>query len=99
VFFKSRGPYVAAPTLPPPAAAKVSTTAQAPADPGLVLGGVAILERARKAYIFSKAGERGAWLGEGEVVQGWRVESIGPGAATLQQAGRVLQLELHPQRR
>jgi len=62
------------------------------------LGGVVIIEDVRKAYIFNKADSHGAWLGEGEMIMGWKVESIGAMTARLQQAGRVIELELYPMR-
>jgi hypothetical protein len=98
VFFKSRAPYVPAPPTPPPPAKPVAAPPQAPVDPGLVLGGVVILEDARKAYIFNKADSRGAWLSEGESVLGWKVESIDALSATLQQTGRSIELQLYPKR-
>jgi hypothetical protein len=55
VFFKSRAPY-AAPPPPPPPPKPPATAPPAPVDPGLVLGGVVVLEGAKKAYIFNKAG-------------------------------------------
>ena len=97
VFFKSRAPYVPPPPPPPPPRPKpVVAPPPAPVDPELVLGGVAIMEKARKAYIFKKADSRGTWLREGEVFLGWRLESVDAGSATLQQAGRAIELQLYP---
>jgi len=96
VFFKSRAPYV--PPPPPPAPPKPAA-APPPVDPGLVLGGVVIMDEARKAYIFNKTDSRGAWLSEGESFLGWRVESIDAMTAKLQQAGRSVELELYPRKK
>jgi hypothetical protein len=65
----------------------------------LALGGVVIMDDARKAYIFSKADSRGAWVGEGETILGWQVESIDALTARLQQAGRSIELQLYPKTR
>jgi hypothetical protein len=96
VFFKSRVPYVPPAPAPPPLPKPVAAPPPAPVDPGLVLGGVVILENARKAYIFSKADSRGSWLGEGDSILGWKVESIDAMTAKLRQAGRSIELELYP---
>jgi hypothetical protein len=98
VFFKSRAPYVPPPPPPPPAPPRPAAVPP-PADPGLVLGGVVIIDDARKAYIFNKADSRGAWLGEGETILGWKVEAIDAMTARLQQAGRSVQLELYPRKK
>jgi hypothetical protein len=67
-------------------------------DPGLVLGGVVVVEQARKAYIFNKADQRGGWFSEGETVLGWTVESIDAAAARLRQGDRSIELQLYPKR-
>jgi hypothetical protein len=98
VFFKSRAPYVAPPPAPPPIPKPVAVPPPAPVDPGLVLGGVVIMDHAKKAYIFNKADSRGAWLSEGESMLGWQVESIDAMTARLHQAGRHIELQLYPKR-
>jgi hypothetical protein len=97
VFFKTRAPYVPPPPPPPPAPPKPAAVPP-PADPGLALGGVVIMDNARKAYIFNKADARGLWLSEGETILGWKVESIDALTARLQQANRSIELQLYPQR-
>jgi hypothetical protein len=99
LLFKTRAPYVPPPPAPPPAPKPVATSPQAPVDPGLALGGVVIVDGARKAYIFNKADARGTWLSEGESILGWKVVSIDALAARLQQAGRSLDLELYPRKK
>jgi hypothetical protein len=84
VFFKSRAPYVPPPPAPlPPPPEPVSTPPPAPVDPGLVLGGIVIMEEGRKAFIFNKADSRGAWFSEGDSIRGWKVETIDSMTARL----------------
>jgi hypothetical protein len=99
VFLKSRTPYVPPPATPPTTASRpVAAPPPVPADPGLALGGVAITDTDKKAYIFSKSDRHGTWLREGETVMGWKVESIEATAARLQQGGRSVQLDLFPRK-
>jgi hypothetical protein len=99
VFFKSRAPYVPPPPAPPPPPPKpVAAPPPVPIDPGLVLGGVVIMEEVKKAYIFNRSDSRGAWLSEGETILGWKVESIDALTARLQQRGRTIELQLYPKR-
>lgn len=92
VFYKTRAPYVPPPP-PPPVAPQVGPLASM--DPGIVLGGVAIHGNLKKAYLYTKAGPQGSWVTEGETYMGWKIGSIEPGSATLQQAGRTLELQLY----
>lgn len=94
VFVKTRHPYAP----PPPAPAPVITTPPPPVDPGLKLAGVLIDRALKKAFLLSRTDSTGAWVGEGESFAGWKVESVEPAGVTLQNAGRVLELELYPQR-
>jgi hypothetical protein len=99
VFFKSRAPYVPPPPQPLPSPPKpVAAPPPVPSDPGLVLGGVVIVEEVKKAYIFKKSESRGAWLSEGESILGWRVESIQALSARLQQGGQSIEVQLYPKR-
>jgi len=98
VFFKSRAPYVPPPPAPPAVPKPVAVPPPAPVDPGLVLGGVIITDRARKAYLFSKAEQRGNWLSEGDTIMGWKLEAIDAMSARLRQAGRTIELQLYPKR-
>jgi hypothetical protein len=98
VFFKSREPYVPPPPAPPPLPQPAATPPPTPVDPGLALGGVAIMDGTRKAYIFSKADMRAAWIAEGEIILGWTVEAIDAMTAKLQQADRSIELQLYPNR-
>jgi hypothetical protein len=49
-----------------------------------------------KAYLFSKAGSGGAWAGEGETFQGWKVKSVSRTGVKLEQTGRWVDLSLYP---
>jgi hypothetical protein len=93
VLFKSREPFV-----PPPPAPPAVTMAPPPVavDPGLVVGGVMIKSGLSKAYLFSKAGSGGAWAGEGETFQGWKVKSVSRTGVKLEQTGRWIDLSLYP---
>jgi hypothetical protein len=93
VFFKSREPFA-----PPPPAPPVVTVAPPPVtvDPGLAVGGVMIKSGLSKAYLFSKAGTAGAWAGEGETFQGWKVKSVNGMGVRLEQTGRSIELNLYP---
>jgi hypothetical protein len=93
VLFKSREPFV-----PPPPAPPAVTVAPSPVvvDPGLVVGGVMIKSGLSKAYLFSKAGSGGAWAGEGETFQGWKVKSVSRTGVKLEQTGRWIDLSLYP---
>jgi len=98
VFFKTRLPYVAPPPAPPPTAKPTVAPPPASVDPGLVLGGIMITDGARKAYVFKRADSQGMWLSEGETLLGWKLLSIDPASARLQQAGRSIELQLYPNR-
>jgi hypothetical protein len=93
VLFKSREPFV-----PPPPAPPAVTVAPPPVivDPGLAVGGVMIKRGFSKAYLFSKAGSGGAWAGEGETFQGWKVKSVKSTGVKLEQTGRSIELSLYP---
>jgi hypothetical protein len=97
VFYKSREPFIPPPPPPPPTAAKPAPP-PVPADPGIMLGGVAINGTVRKAYLFSKTNPQGTWVSLGETFIGWTVHAIEPGAAKLKQSDRELAVELYPRR-
>jgi hypothetical protein len=94
VFFKSRLPFVPAPPAPPPI--PVVPPPVAIADAGFAVGGVMIKNGLNKAYLFSKAGAGGAWTGEGESFQGWKLTSVEGNGVKLEQSGRSIDLQLYP---
>jgi hypothetical protein len=93
VFVRTRAPYVPRPAAPPPVKPKAAAPPP-PVDSGLVLGGIVVVEQAKKAYIFRKADQRGGWLSEGETILGWNVESIDAAAPRLRQVDRLIELHL-----
>jgi len=99
VFFKTRQPFAPPPPSPPPKPPPAAKPAPAPppADPGLSAGGVIITNRTKKAYLFSKTDRNGSWLGEGEEIMGWRVQSIDRKGARLTKDGREIELPLYAQ--
>ena len=92
IFFPSREPFVPAPPPPPP----TPQFATAQVDPGLMLGGVMIKQGVKKAYVYSRAGPDGAWIGERDRFMGWELKSIGRGSAKLELQGRSIELHLYP---
>jgi hypothetical protein len=93
VLFKSREPFVPTPPAPP---AVMVVPPPVAVDPGLAVGGVMIKNGLSKAYLFSKAGAGGAWAGEGESFQGWKVKSVNSTGVKLEQTGRTIELSLYP---
>jgi hypothetical protein len=94
VFFKTRKPFV-----PPPVAPLVQPTPPRPpppVNPGLVLGGVAITDGVRKAYLFTMADPQGTWVNEGESFMGWKIASVNSTSTMLQQQDSTIKLELYP---
>jgi hypothetical protein len=103
VFFKTRQPYVPpppppppAPTPPPPPPQIVEVAPPVPPDPELTLAGVIITAGVKRAYLVPKENPGwGSWIGEGEEIQGWRVNAISDSSVALQNAGRTVQLLLY----
>jgi hypothetical protein len=95
IFFKSREPFVAAPVAP----RQMAKAAPPPlVDPGFVIGGVIIKSDVRKVYIFDKSSAGGIWVNEGDDLMGWKVRSIDGAGAKLEQQGRVIDVQLYPQK-
>ncbi len=96
VFSKTRAPF--APPRPVPVAVRPKTAPRAPVitNPGLVLGGVAIADGVRKAYLTAKSGARGTWVAEGEEFKGWRVQSVDGARVKVGKGRRVFELTLYP---
>jgi hypothetical protein len=98
VFTRSREPFVPSPP-PPPRPVPVVPQPVVSADPGLLVGGVMIHAGTSKAYLQSKAGPGdGAWVTENETYQGWQVKMIDPSGVRIEQAGRMIELQLYPQK-
>lgn len=95
IFSRSRAPYV------PPAPPAPKSGPPPPAvfiDPGLVLGGVIVNGTVKKAYLFQKTNQSGAWVAEGDEFVGWRVQSITPEVARLEKETHVIEVRLYPER-
>lgn len=95
VFSRSRAPFV-----PPPPSAPKAFAMAAPVftDPGFVLGGVMLNGEAKRAFLLRKANHIAAWAAEGDDVEGWKLQSITAGTATLQKENHVIELRLYPER-
>jgi hypothetical protein len=95
LFFKTRSPYVPPPTAlskpnPPPAVAVP--------DPILSVAGIIIDDKLKKAYLIKQNEPQGAWVTEGEVVQGWTVQTITPSGIAVKQNQRTIEFALYPPR-
>lgn len=74
-------PAVSAAAMPSPIIARAIKRGRRSVDtanniPFPVLRSIPIKNGLSKAYLSSKAGPGGAWAGEGETFQGWRVKSV-----------------------
>jgi len=94
LFSKTRSPYV-----PPPPSAP-SAAKQPPAitvpDPVLMVAGIMIDDRLKKAYVVKPNEPQGTWVNEGDVVQGWTVQAIHPNGVALKQNQRMIEFALYP---
>jgi hypothetical protein len=52
IFFKTREPFVAPPPAPPPSPPTTRPPPPVVLDPGLILGGIVVMQGVRKAYLF-----------------------------------------------
>jgi hypothetical protein len=95
VFFKTRQPYVPPPPTPPAPPPKQVAVPPPIVDPGFIIGGVVINGDVKKAYLSSKANPRGTWVGQGEEIQGWKLESVEHSGARLQQHNRTIVVLLY----
>jgi hypothetical protein len=94
VFFKTRTPYV---PVPPPASANArATPAVITPDPVLMVTGIVITDRLKKAYLLKQNEAQGIWVTEGETVLGWTVETIYPKGIALKQSNRTIEFSLYP---
>ncbi|MES5488368.1 hypothetical protein QMZ05_36980 [Bradyrhizobium sp. INPA03-11B] len=96
IFFKSREPFVPPPPAPPaPPPAPVQPPPLIVVDPGFVLGGIMIIQGVQKAYVFKRTDPKGSWVGAGEDLSGWKVQSINTGSIALRNGDRAIDLELY----
>jgi hypothetical protein len=93
IFFASRKPFEPplqratppAPTARPP-----------PSDPALVVDGIVLTGKARRAYLRPPAEADGRWHETGEVIAGWTVAEIDRTGIVLEQADRRFSIQLYP---
>jgi hypothetical protein len=99
IFFKTREPFVPPPANPPP---PPPTMRPSPppvvADPGLMLGGIMVMQGVRKAYVFRRTDPSGTWVTHGEDFMGWKIQAIDAAGIVLGNGDRKLSLKLYPER-
>jgi len=95
VFSRSRAPFV---PPPPPVPKGPAVATPVFTDPGLVLGGVMLSGETKRAFLLRKANHLAEWAGEGDEVEGWKLQSVTAETATLQKESHVIELRLYPER-
>jgi hypothetical protein len=99
IFFKTREPFVPPPPAPPPPPPAVRPSPPAVvADPGLVLGGILVMQGVRKAYLFRKTDPSGSWVAHGGDFMGWKIQAIDAAGIVLGNGDRTIDLKLYPER-
>jgi hypothetical protein len=95
IFFKTREPFV---PPPPPRAAPVARISPPPvvADPGLMIGGVMMMQGVRRAYLYRKTDPSGTWVAYGEEFMGWKIQTIDATGIVLGNGERKIDLKLYP---
>jgi hypothetical protein len=68
------------------------------ADPGLLLGGIVVMQGIRKAYVFRRTDPSGTWVASGEDFMGWKIEAIDAAGIVLGSGDRKIDLKLYPER-
>jgi hypothetical protein len=93
IFFASRKPFE-----PPPQTAKAAAPAARPppSDPALVVGGIVLTAKTRRAYLRRPAEADGRWHEAGQVIDGWSLAEIDHTGIVLEQAGRRFPIQLYP---
>lgn len=94
VFLPSRTIAMAAPP-PPPAVAPAAEVVDTTPDPDYSIGGVIITPQIRKTLLRANGGERGQWLSEGELIQGWTISSINSDRVLFARGTRRYTIELY----
>jgi hypothetical protein len=93
VFFASRKPFE-------PAAPQVQAAAPAakppPPPPTLVVDGIVLTAKLRKAHLRRPTDADGQWHEVGQVIEGWTVAEIDGGGVVLESTGRRFPLRLYP---
>jgi hypothetical protein len=98
IFFKTRAPFVPPPPAPPPPATTRASPPPVVTDPGLMLGGIMVMQGVRKAYVFRKTDPSGIWVAHGEDFMGWKIQTIDAAGIVLGNGERKIDLKLYPER-
>ena len=94
IFFTSRKPFE-----PPPAreaASPPTVSAPPPSDPILLVDGIVLTSRSRKAHVRRPAEVDGRWHEAGQVIDGWTIVEIDAVGILLEQSGRRVPVRLYP---
>jgi hypothetical protein len=94
IFFASRKPFE-----PPPAQAATPPAPAArppPSDPTLIVDGIVLTGKARRAYLRRPAETEGRWQEAGQVIDGWTVAEIDRAGIVLERSGRRFPISLYP---
>jgi hypothetical protein len=98
IFFKTREPFVLPPPAPLPPPATRASPPPVVVDPGLMLGGIMVMQGVRKAYVFRKSDPSGTWVTRGEDFMGWKIQTIDAAGIVLGNGERKIDLKLYPER-
>jgi hypothetical protein len=98
IFFRTRVPFVPPPPAPPAPPPTIRPPSPAVADPGLLLGGIVVMQGIRKAYVFRRTDPSGTWVASGEDFMGWKIEAIDAAGIVLGNGDRKIDLKLYPER-
>jgi hypothetical protein len=98
IFFKAREPFVPPPPAPPPPPPTMRPPPPVVVDPGLILGGIMVMQGARKAYVFRKTDPSGTWVADGQDFMGWKIQMIDAAGVVLGNGERRIDLKLYPDR-
>jgi hypothetical protein len=98
IFFKTREPYVPPPPAPPPPPPIMRPPPAVVADPGLMLGGIMVMQGVRKAYLSRRTDPSGTWVAHGEDFMGWKIQAIDAAGIVLGNGDRKIDLKLYPER-
>ncbi|WP_334503287.1 hypothetical protein [Bradyrhizobium sp. AZCC 1678] len=93
IFFASRKPFEPPPQRATPPA---PTARPPPIEPTLVVGGIVLTAKARRAYLRRPAEADGRWHETGQVIDGWTVAEIDRTGIVLEQADRRFSIQLYP---
>jgi hypothetical protein len=67
-------------------------------DPGLILGGIMVMQGVRKTYVLRKTDPSGTWVADGQDFMGWKIQMIDAAGVVLGNGERRIDLKLYPDR-